>query len=161
TDDNQCANNRAGQQNWSRCGSMHRSTNAPIPTSSKSIPLPANSICSMEPGAELTASDRRSTPSRPPCVPSDLPSILPSFADAQSSCQAPIRNARQSIANNRSSKRTPDQAQPFSFQLVPAAAPLLLKRSAGPSLDQWSPFHAQLWLSSLSGPAVRQGTLPI
>jgi hypothetical protein len=73
--------------------------------------------------AKFTATDRRPRSSHPACVPSDLPSRLPSFADAGSSCQAPIRNARPSIANNHSSKHSQDQAQPFSFRLAPAAAP--------------------------------------
>jgi len=47
TEHNQCANDRAGPANCSRRGSMHKSTNASLPTCSKSIPLPAKSICSM------------------------------------------------------------------------------------------------------------------
>jgi hypothetical protein len=100
---------------------VHSSVNAALPKLEQIDYRQTDSLG--EPEANFIASDRRSRSSHPAGVPSDLPPRLLSFAVAKPSCQTPIRSGHHSNASNRSSKHTLGQAQPFSFQLAPAAAP--------------------------------------
>lgn len=94
---------------------------------------------------QLTASDRRSIPSRPAGEPNGLRPTPPLALGARPSRPAPTRSPRHSSASNRVSRHSPVQVRLFP----PRASPPAELESQEPLGRQGPLWSLRAWLSSL------------